>query len=105
MRRHYRLLAAALCVGAATAALAQTHHASPLIRGDHRSFFFFEPLDGSQHSQFGQSVRVDVSSGIGKPHVQDPVPVTPVPEPSEWAMMLAGLALVGFIVRRNADRS
>jgi hypothetical protein len=32
-------------------------------------------------------------------------PVTPVPEPSEWAMMLAGLALVGFIVRRNSKRS
>ena len=32
-------------------------------------------------------------------------PVTPVPEPGEWAMMLAGLALVGFIVRRNSKRS
>ena len=30
--------------------------------------------------------------------------ITPVPEPSQWAMMLAGLALVGFIVRRNAKR-
>jgi len=28
--------------------------------------------------------------------------VTPVPEPSQWAMMLAGLALVGFMARRNA---
>jgi hypothetical protein len=33
------------------------------------------------------------------------VPVTPVPEPSQWAMMLAGLALVGFVVRRNARGS
>jgi hypothetical protein len=31
--------------------------------------------------------------------------VTPVPEPSQWAMMLAGLALVGFIVRRSSKRS
>jgi hypothetical protein len=30
--------------------------------------------------------------------------VTPVPEPSEWAMLLAGLALVGYIVRRNSRR-
>jgi hypothetical protein len=27
-----------------------------------------------------------------------------VPEPSQWALMLAGLALVGFIVRRNSRR-
>lgn len=30
--------------------------------------------------------------------------ITPVPEPSQWAMMLAGLALVGLIVRRNSKR-
>jgi hypothetical protein len=30
--------------------------------------------------------------------------VTPVPEPGQWAMMLAGLALVGWIVRRNSKR-
>jgi hypothetical protein len=32
------------------------------------------------------------------------VNVTPVPEPGQWAMMLAGLALVGWIVRRNSKR-
>lgn len=31
--------------------------------------------------------------------------VTPVPEPSEWLMMVAGLGLVGVIVRRGARRS
>jgi hypothetical protein len=31
-------------------------------------------------------------------------PVTPVPEPSQWAMMAAGLALVGYIVRRNRKK-
>jgi hypothetical protein len=30
--------------------------------------------------------------------------VNPVPEPSQWAMMIAGLALVGFIVRRNRSQ-
>jgi hypothetical protein len=30
--------------------------------------------------------------------------VTPVPEPSEWALMAAGLALVGYIVRRSSKR-
>jgi hypothetical protein len=31
-------------------------------------------------------------------------PVTPVPEPSQWLMMLAGLGLVGFIIRRSSKR-
>ena len=35
----------------------------------------------------------------------DAIAFAPVPEPSEWAMMLAGLALVGFIVKRNSKRS
>jgi len=34
-----------------------------------------------------------------------PGQVSPVPEPSEWSMMLAGMALVGFMVRRNSKRS
>jgi MYXO-CTERM domain-containing protein len=33
------------------------------------------------------------------------VSVTPVPEPHEWAMMLAGLGLVGFAARRRRDAS
>ena len=31
-------------------------------------------------------------------------PPPPVPEPSEWAMMLAGLGLVGFAARRRAAK-
>jgi hypothetical protein len=31
----------------------------------------------------------------------DNITVTPVPEPHEWAMMLAGLGLVGWVARRN----
>ena len=30
--------------------------------------------------------------------------VTPVPEPGEWAMMLAGLGIVGLIARRRRLR-
>jgi hypothetical protein len=31
--------------------------------------------------------------------------VAPVPEPSTYAMVLAGLALVGFVTRRRRDGS
>ncbi len=30
--------------------------------------------------------------------------VTPVPEPSEWIMLLCGLSIIGLIVRRRRDR-
>ncbi|WP_292992543.1 PEP-CTERM sorting domain-containing protein [Nitrosomonas sp.] len=33
--------------------------------------------------------------------IPDPDPVSPVPEPSTYAMLLAGLGLVGFMVRRR----
>jgi PEP-CTERM motif len=39
------------------------------------------------------------------PNVFDITAVTPVPEPSEWAMMLAGLAAVGFVARRRGTTS
>ena len=54
----------------------------------------------------GQPIQspLDGNTGIGRPTGRYG-PVTPVPEPSQWAMMLAGLALVGFIVRRNSKRS
>ena len=42
---------------------------------------------------------------IGRGTMKAQSQVTPVPEPDEWAMLLAGLALVGFIVRRNSKRS
>ncbi|MFL6760514.1 MAG: PEPxxWA-CTERM sorting domain-containing protein [Sphingomonas sp.] len=31
-----------------------------------------------------------------------PIPVTPVPEPAAWAMMLVGLALIGRVLRKDA---
>src|SRR4051812_16921626 len=82
---------------AAGAALAQQSAPSahpkenPFARGDRNSFFFGN-LQGPLSSQ-----------GVGRPlpHV---APVTPVPEPSEWALMAAGLALVGYIVRRSSKR-
>ncbi|MGZ5038649.1 MAG: PEPxxWA-CTERM sorting domain-containing protein [Usitatibacter sp.] len=92
---------ALLLAAAATAASAQTN---PAARGS-RDSFYFGSIHGAPQAPSTQSLTTPVTGpSIGRP-VGRFGPVTPVPEPSEWAMMLAGLALVGFIVRRNSKRS
>lgn len=106
MRPIYRTLAAgltfaALGIGTAYAGTNDTPTASanPAQRGAHDSFFF-GPLSGK--GNLGSN-PLDVNQ-IKRPKTNHGA-VTPVPEPSQWAMMLAGLALVGFIVkRRNGAR-
>jgi hypothetical protein len=88
---------AVLLAAAATAANAQIN---PAARGERSSFSYSaiqSPRSGTITSPLNQN------QGIERP-VGRYGPVTPVPEPSQWAMMLAGLALVGFIVRRNTKR-
>jgi hypothetical protein len=98
MRRHYRNLALVISLGLAAALTtvdvsAQTN---PLARGnDQAAAPRSEPIG---RPAFGQH-------GMGRPQPRNSVVnVTPVPEPGQWAMMLAGLALVGWIVRRNSKR-
>jgi hypothetical protein len=97
MRTIYRavVIAFGLVAGAALAQQggnAGAHsNANPFARGDKNSFFYGN-LQGPLSSQ---------SLARPLPHV---TPVTPVPEPSEWALMAAGLALVGYIVRRSSKR-
>ena len=45
-----------------------------------------------------------LSSPIGTVHgnVNATVPATPVPEPASFAMMLAGLGVIGFVAKRRA---
>jgi hypothetical protein len=87
---------------AATAADAQTN---PAARGQ-RDSFYYGSIHGAPRSDPSalNTSPLNTGPGIGRP-VGRYGPVTPVPEPSQWAMMLAGLALVGFIVRRNSKRS
>lgn len=70
---------------------------SAVGRGD---VFYYAPM------QQGANLSNPLdNTGIGRPSPRNRAQVTPVPEPSQWAMMLAGLALVGFIVRRSSRRS
>src|SRR4051812_3729142 len=103
MKPIYRTLAVALTIGSlgigAAFAQAAGAGANPASRGSHDSFFY-GPLNGKPQ----QGV---LSNSLGNDLIKRPKDgsragaVTPVPEPSQWAMMLAGLALVGFIVKRR----
>ena len=104
MRIHYRAFALAISLVASPLAFAQSGSgsaANPVGRASGGEVFFYGPLDGRPRSQaLGRGVLDN--TGIGRPNPRSQHQVTPVPEPSEWAMMLAGLALVGFVVRRNS---
>jgi len=103
MRRQIQTLTLALAIalaGGATSALAQ--QANPFARNSQHDSFYYGAIKNQQEA---------ISSPLGPSSTNELTrptasfgPVTPVPEPSEWAMLLAGLALVGFIVRRNAKR-
>jgi hypothetical protein len=100
MRRHYRwvaLAAAALAAGAAFAAPASTN---PLSRGEGVSAF-----GPGLHDAFSGG-PLD-SNALARPqavHVDVPAPVTPVPEPHEWMMLIAGVGMGFMLLRRGAWR-
>ena len=100
MRRPIRTLSVVLTLAAAGTAFAQSN---PISRGTHDSFYY-----GAIKTQSSSAINAPLGSSttntIARPTAAFGPSVTPVPEPSEWAMLLAGLALVGFIVRRNAKR-
>jgi hypothetical protein len=103
MRPHYRAIAIAFALAASTAVFAQSTRPSastnPIAREDGVFFNSMQP----QPQTFGRGAFDN--TGIGRPNPRGNHQVTPVPEPSQWAMMLAGLALVGFIVRRSSRKS
>lgn len=102
MRSHYRAIALAIALTASTVVSAQTGGPSnnPIRRGGEGETFYYGPLQNQGRSTFGQGALDN--TGIGRPNPRNQHQVTPVPEPSQWAMMLAGLALVGFIARRSS---
>ena len=97
MRRHYRTFAFAISLGLAAATTAAFAQSNAMGRGapDQAAAPRSEPIGRTQFGQHGMSRPQPRTSVVN---------VTPVPEPGQWAMMLAGLALVGWIVRRNSKR-
>ena len=104
MRSHYRTLALALCLGAATVAFAQSSNPTGRGGADRDPFGTGSVMAGPRSDDLGRGNFGQ--HGLKRPSAPRSavVTVTPVPEPSQWAMMLAGLALVGWIVRRNSKR-
>ncbi|MEO7744107.1 MAG: PEPxxWA-CTERM sorting domain-containing protein [Usitatibacter sp.] len=102
MTRHYRILAVALTLGLASTAFAQA--SNPNSRGGaDRDPFGAGSITSGPHSTVGSNTFGQ--SGLARPAPRTTVAtVTPVPEPSQWAMMLAGLGLVGWMVRRNTKQ-
>jgi hypothetical protein len=88
------LLAAALAAGAQTPSQSAAS-GNPAARGE-RGSFYFNSMRGSAPNAPLQNGR----EAIRRPGANYG-PVTPVPEPSEWAMLVVGLAFVGWIVRRK----
>ena len=101
LNRYLAVAVSLAALGAGTAfAQTPTAGANPAQRGAHDSFFY-GPLNASRPETLNNGLD---TNQIGRPKTNRGA-VTPVPEPSQWAMMLAGLALVGVIVkRRNAQR-
>ena len=101
MYRTIRYLAVPALFAAAIAANAQTPSQQAAAGGNMAA-------RGERHSfSFGGN-RNSATPELGKNAVQRPTsrfgPVTPVPEPSEWAMLLVGLTFVGWIVRRKTQQ-
>ena len=102
------VLALGLAAAATTADAQVPANQNGAARGPNSSFYYGRNIPNSARSDPVNTPGV-ASNPLARPTGRFGVvtqgPVTPVPEPSEWAMMLAGLGLVGFIVRRNSKRS
>jgi hypothetical protein len=104
MKFQLRTLVATLAMAAAaTTVHAQANSQNGTARGANTSFYYGRNVPSTPRSDPVNAPQVNTNP-LNRP-VGRFGPVTPVPEPSEWAMMLAGLALVGFIVKRNSKRS
>jgi hypothetical protein len=100
MKPIYQAVAFAASLGLAGIAFAADDAGKNPISRAGKDPFHTGPLYGTPRSGGATDL-----GGLGRPSPRShSAQVTPVPEPSQWAMMIAGLALVGFIVRRNRQK-
>ena len=110
MRHLYRSIALAVALAAPAGVTVAVAQQNPAANPAHRTTgdvfnFGGTPLRNSDSLITGSVFEnPSVPNGLARSTRTGTTHITPVPEPSQWAMMLAGLALVGFIVRRNAKR-
>jgi hypothetical protein len=102
MTRILRTLTLSAILTAAFAASAQTPSqntagGNPAMRGERHSFYF-----GGLRAN-PNNAPLSNAQAIKRPGAQFG-PVTPVPEPSEWAMLVVGLTFVGWIIRRKTKQ-
>jgi hypothetical protein len=93
MRLQYKGLAVAIAALVVTAAHARTEYDGTKATASEDS-----PFASGPKSAFDRD-----PTPVSKP-MRVGTQVTPVPEPGEWALMGAGLALVAFLARRNRKK-
>ena len=71
---------------------------SPTGAGDTSNFAMFNSVLGNLNS-YGPDLDVDV---LHNPYYQDMIPVPSIPEPGTWALLVAGLGVVGLLSRRRS---
>ena len=60
-----------------------------------------KPTGGSELADFPLQLAFDTASASFTQYALDGNPIQAVPEPETYALMLAGLGLVGFVARRR----
>ena len=102
--KHPTRILALLAVAAASAGVSAAPE-NPNARAPNSSFYY-DSLQGMPRSAaaptFGGPSTVP-QNGMRRPTMRLG-PITPVPEPSTWALMIAGFSVLGFIVRRSGRR-
>jgi hypothetical protein len=70
-----------------------------------QSAWYFDPTSGLQYVGMKSDPKSAIAVRTGRVTYIDPSVAAPIPEPETYAMMLAGLGLLGFMSRRKKQSS